>query len=98
MRFEAVFGDVDDDVLIGNVFVLPHDLKIEWREEILVLIADDQRGAAERAVEILVDVDKAVGRGGVGELGDVGFGARGDAAAAIDPSLAQVELVAVLRL
>src|SRR6266700_4987257 len=48
----TVFGNVDDNVLVGDLVVLAHCLHGQWRKEILVAIALDERGMPQRAIGV----------------------------------------------
>ena len=57
---QAGFGNVGGDFLVGNAFVFSHRLQSQRRKEILVLVAHDQQGVAQRAVGIRIDINKSV--------------------------------------
>ena len=92
---EPGLGDIGGDVLVGNLFVFPHGLQSQRREEILVPVTHDKERVAQRAIGIRIDVDESVGRCNFRQLGDVGLGPGGDRAAIVDPGLAHVEVTAV---
>ena len=60
MRSSPVSEHVGGDLLVGNLFVLAHDLHVERGKEILVLVTHDEQGLPQRAVGIGFDVDESV--------------------------------------
>ena len=82
---QAGLGNVGGDFLVRNLFVLPHRLQRQRGKEILVLVTHDEERMAERAVGVRIDVNESVRRGRFRQLGNVGFGPRGDRAPVLDP-------------
>ena len=90
---EAVRANISCDLLVGNVFVLPQDLQVQRREEILVLVANHEQRPADGAVGIGSDVEETIRCGRLSQFGKVGFDSSGHRPASLNPRLAEVEIV-----
>src|SRR5208282_3057741 len=89
---DAIRPDVRCDLLVGNAFVLPQDLQVQRREEILVLVANHEQRPANRAVGIGSDVEETIRCGGFGQFGKVGFHSSGHRPSRLNPCLAEIEI------
>ena len=96
--FEAVWGDIGGDVLVGNLFVRAHHLEIERGEKILVLVTHHEESVTQSAVGIGLDIDESERGGRFGELCDVGFRTSHHRSAVFDPGAAHVEIGSAPRI
>ena len=90
---QTIGRDVRGNLLVGDVFVLAENLKVERGKEILILIADDEQSPPQRAITVRANIEETIRSRGLGQLWKIGLHSGSDNASALNPCLAQIEIL-----